>query len=405
MRAKIILPNFIAVLILGLGGYFYLRGDLVSKTKEKLNRRINVSSVLYERSEALHGFELLNDVRTQAMSKDIVEAFAPVEIQPDENEAKEETDKKLRAAWFKKCVTAVEVYTELWMEKAEKRPELIFLTDRNGVVIARNITPNACPAGYNVSKAMPVVSRALDGQATYAIWSIDDSPFSSKSSGTNSCQLTNTRLLELAASPVWYGDDIAGALVLGFEISNGTAQKKSEMIDLDLAVLASGDVYSSSFVTDTARQSLEQEMKRPEVDKKIKDAIASQRSSDVFEITVEREPYLAIVSPVTSAEKKDGVVTLIMGSMDDATSDLGSLNVVLVIMLVALLVVFVAGLMLTNHFLRPVMAIEEGLLKVINGEFNYRFDVKSSEVGGLSYRINQLIGVLTGEEEEDESEE
>jgi hypothetical protein len=48
------------------------------------------------------------------------------------------------------------------------------------------------------------------------------------------------------------------------------------------------------------------------------------------------------------------------------------------------------------------MAIEEGLLKIINGAYDYRFDVESDEVGGLSYRINQLVGVLTGEEEENE---
>jgi len=50
-----------------------------------------------------------------------------------------------------------------------------------------------------------------------------------------------------------------------------------------------------------------------------------------------------------------------------------------------------------------VVQIEEGLLKVINGEFEYRFDVKSAEVGGLGYRINQLISVLTGEDEEEEN--
>ena len=71
-------------------------------------------------------------------------------------------------------------------------------------------------------------------------------------------------------------------------------------------------------------------------------------------------------------------------------------------MIVVLLIVLVIGMLLTNHFLKPVMEIEEGILKVINGEFQYRFDVKSSEVGGLSFRINQMIGALTGEEEEPE---
>ncbi|MCP4675423.1 MAG: hypothetical protein GY854_07950 [Deltaproteobacteria bacterium] len=402
MRAKIILPNFIAVLVLGLGGFFYLRQDLTSKSTERLKERIETTSVLYGRSEGLHGFELLNNVRTQAMSKNMVDAFAP--IKPEEGESAESHEKRVRGDWFKKCVQSIALYTEQWSEKTGKRPELVFLTDRNGVVIARNTTPNACPAHRKVADAMPVISRALDGEATYMVWSIDDSPFSSTKQNSEYCQLMNTGLLELAAAPVWFEDDIAGALVIGFEISNGTAKKNAEMVNLDLAVLTGGDVYSTSFATDTARQSLEQQLKRSDVAEKLKTVVSKGAPSNVFEILVEDKPYLALASPVVSAEKKDNVVTLIIGSVEDAASDLGSLIVLIFIMVAALLIVFIAGMLLTNHFLGPVMAIEEGLLKVINGAFNYRFDVKSSEVGGLSYRINQLIGVLTGEEEEEDEE-
>lgn len=402
MRAKIILPNLIAVLIVGLGGYFYLRNDLRSKSKEKLQKQIEITNHLYTRSEGLHGFELLNDVRVQAMSKDVTDAFAPVESEPAEGETPEDFDKRIRREWFKKTVRAVEVYTELWKERTGKRPELIFLTDRNGVVIARNITANACPAGKKTSQIIPVVDKALDGQANYAIWSIDDSPFSSTNPDPAYCQLMNTGLLELAAAPVWYEDNIAGVLVLGFEISNGTAVKKSESVGVDVAILKKDDVYSSSFATDRARQGLEQQLKQEVVTQKINAVINSGKSSDVFELTVEDRPYLTKIVPFSNSDKEDRVVTLLMGSLDDAASELSSLKAILVLVGLAVLLVFIAGVLLGNHFLRPVMAIEEGLLKVINGEYQYRFDVKSAEVGGLSYRINQLIGVLTGEEEESE---
>ncbi|MDJ0762323.1 MAG: hypothetical protein QNJ97_04985 [Myxococcota bacterium] len=402
MRVKIILPNFIAVLILGLGGFFYVQRDLRQKGIERLTKQMETTRALYERSEGLHGFELLNDVRTHAMTKGVVEAFAPVELKAEEGQTQAQVDKKIRAEWFKKCVRAVEVYTEIWAEKTGKRPELVFLTDRNGVIIARNITPNACPAGYNVSKVMPVMARALDGQASYGIWSIDDSPFSSKKTNPDFCALMNTGLVELAAAPVWYQDDIAGVLVIGFEISNGTAQKKAEMLGLDVAVLTGGDVYSSSLKTDTARQSLEKQLDRPEIAKRIDAAATSGKPSDVFEILVEDVPYLALITPVMSAEKKDRVVTIMMGSVDSVFADFKSISAILVLMIAMLLVVFIGGLILTHHFIRPIVTIEEGLLKVINGEYQYRFEVESSEVGGLGYRINQLIGVLTGEEEDSE---
>ncbi len=48
--------------------------------------------------------------------------------------------------------------------------------------------------------------------------------------------------------------------------------------------------------------------------------------------------------------------------------------------------------------------IEEGVLRIINGDVTHRFEVRSSEFGGLAYRVNQLVAVLTGEEEETEEE-
>ena len=405
MRGKIILPNFIVVLLLGVGTFFFLRANLHDKAKETLRERMQLTSSLFIRSEALHGFELLNGVRKEALSKRLVQAFAPVEVAQDNSEmSKADLDAKVRQAWFSNCSQAIKDYTKKWRKEHNERPDLVLLTDRSGVVIARNVTPNACPTGHKITGAMSIVDRALDGEASYAIWSVDDSPFSSKKRAKNSCQLMNTGLLELAAAPVWYGDDIAGTLVIGFEISNGTAKKYSKMLDLDVAVLKAGEVYSSSFKTDTARQSLEKQLKSAEIKKVVDGSMSEQLPSQVFEISVEGDTFFAISLPNVHADEKDHVTTLIMGSHSMATADLSSLNIIWIFTGIGLLVIFIAGILLSNHFMKPIVAIEEGILKVINGEFNYRFDVKSSEVGGLSYRINQMIGALMGEEEDSEEE-
>jgi hypothetical protein len=399
MRVKIILPNFIAVLVLGLVSFLYLNHDLVEDSKKQLAERMAHMSLLYQRSEAFHGYELLNDVRTYAMSKTVVEVFAPV--QKDSGESGREYERRLRATLYRKAVEAVSMYSDTWPEKIGKSPELVFLTDQNGVVIARNITPNACPTGSNVGM-LPVMTQALDSKAMYGIWSIDDSPFGKGNPDKNFCQLKNAGLLELASAPIWYGDDLVGALVVGFEISNGTAKKKSQMLDLEVAFLTGEKVHSSSLVTDTARQSLEEQMRQPEVAKRMAQTVADRVQSDVFEVTIEEKTYLAAVFPMPGAESKDRVITLVLGSVEKATSSLNVLYVILVLTILVLFAVFIMGMMLTKHFLRPIMAIEEGLLKIINGAYDYRFDVESDEVGGLSYRINQLVGVLTGEEEESE---
>ncbi len=403
MRAKIILPNLLVVLVFGLVSYFVMSSNMEKNTITRIEEQLRTTGSLFARSEALRGYELLFDVRKQAMTKDVTQAFAPVEIAPEEGQTEAQIESKIRKEWFRAGVLAVEMYAELWVARGDKKPELVFITDRNGVVIARNTTPNACPAGRNVSGAIKVVKRALDGEATYSLWSVDNSPLGKSAAKDDKyCALMNSGLLEMAAAPIWVGDDVAGALVIGFEVSNGVAKIKKEKLGLDVAVLVADSIYSSSFETDTARQSLDQQLKNVASDK-VAGALGSGRPSEVFALDIEGANHLAMVLPSMNSEKKDRIANVIMGSVDDASDHRACLFLVLVMMGIASLLVIVVGMLLGKHFLRPVVEIEEGLLKVINGEFEYRFDVKSAEVGGLGYRINQLIGVLTGEDEEQEN--
>lgn len=400
MRAKIILPNFAAVLAVGLASYFYLTNRFEKKAREARAAELRVISGLFARSEGLRGFELLNSVRAQAMSRNMVDVFEKLDIEPAEGQSREAFEISAREIWFKKCVKAINAYSALWQKRYGKRPELVLVTDRRGVAIARNTTPNACPVNTNVADGMPVVARALDGEASYGVWSIDKSPFSKKKNDPKYCQLMNTDLLEIAASPIWHGDDIAGALVVGLDISDGTAKKHAELTDMSVAVLKGDSVYSASLGTDTARQSLEQQLARSKIREQLDFSIEHGRLSEVFAIEIEGVPYIAQSIPMTNADPRDRIATLILASFENAAADVESLRFILVVTAVGLLLVFIVGMVLTHHFLRPVMDIEEGILKVINGEYDYRFDVKSSEVGGLSYRINQMIGVLTEEDEE-----
>ena len=307
MRAKIILPNFIVVLVLGLASYFVMSSTMEGNTKTRIESQLRTTGSLFARSEALRGYELLFDVRKQAMTKDVTQAFAPVEVAPAEGQTEAQVETKIRQEWYRAGVQAVEMYSELWAARGDKKPELVFITDRNGVVIARNTTPNACPAGRNVSGAIKVVKRALDGEATYSLWSVDNSPLGKSAEKDDKyCTLMNSGLLELAAAPIWMGDDVAGALVIGFEVSNGVAKIKKEKLGLDVAVLVADNIYSSSFETDTARQSLAQQLKNVASDK-VSGALDSGQPSGVFALDIEGASYLAMVLPSMNSDKKDRI--------------------------------------------------------------------------------------------------
>jgi hypothetical protein len=399
MRAKIILPNLLVVLLLGLGGFFYLRADLYNSAEKRLTARVGFTRILFDRSEALEGYELLSAIGYFAMSKTAISAFETPNLLRKPEDSDESFERLMRVSRDEQAINAVANIGEEWKAKKGKAPDILFLTDVNGVVIARNTNPRACPAGKNVSDAIPTVKRALEGEATYSLWSISDSPFSAKATDPAFCQLLNTELMEVASAPVWVDETIQGVLVVGTEISNGTARKNAEIIGLDMAVLKNGGVYSSSLTTDTQRQALEQELAQAHVVQKIDQAVATGIPSETFEIKVVDESFIALIAPAPNADKKDKIVNILLGSRNKETSYLGSIKMLLVFLALGVLAVFIVGLVLANHFLKPVMFIEEGLLKIINGETTYRFDVKSSELGGLGYRINQLVSYLTDEEE------
>lgn len=64
--------------------------------------------------------------------------------------------------------------------------------------------------------------------------------------------------------------------------------------------------------------------------------------------------------------------------------------------LVGLLLTAVAGVSVGNYIMRPISALEDGLLQVINGAHELRFELAHAELGGLVSRINSVLDALTG---------
>jgi hypothetical protein len=67
---------------------------------------------------------------------------------------------------------------------------------------------------------------------------------------------------------------------------------------------------------------------------------------------------------------------------------------------IGLLLVVVAGWLLGNYITRPINMLEEGLLAILNGQTDKRFELDHPELGGLAFRIDQLLNQLMGVEED-----
>jgi hypothetical protein len=70
-----------------------------------------------------------------------------------------------------------------------------------------------------------------------------------------------------------------------------------------------------------------------------------------------------------------------------------------------LMFVIIAGSLLGNYVTDPVAKMEETLLQVINGNTNQRVQIEHAELGGLAFRINQLLNTVLGVEEDNTDDE
>ena len=69
------------------------------------------------------------------------------------------------------------------------------------------------------------------------------------------------------------------------------------------------------------------------------------------------------------------------------------------------LLVCLGGFLLGNYLSRPVEELEEGLLAILNGKTDLRFEIEHAELGGLVFRLNSLLNQLMGVQEDDTDEE
>ena len=86
--------------------------------------------------------------------------------------------------------------------------------------------------------------------------------------------------------------------------------------------------------------------------------------------------------------------------------DAGSLAMpALYVTALGIILVFIGGWLLGSYIMAPIARLEEGLLAIINGQTDKRFQLEHAELGGLAFRIDQLLNQLLGVEEDTTDEE
>jgi hypothetical protein len=378
MRLKIIAGNLVAVLLLGLVSYLVVGSDLRQDVTKKISAQIGNDQVLLDRSLRLTALEFVDDVKQRSADPDLRNVFSALDEEGRRTRAYEASERS--SQWFSDPARG-----------PRGRPHVVLITDDTGKVVARDQDRNRMYGTRLESQLSAVRATLGDGEARHDIWKKDD----------------EAKLLEFAVAVI-RGDQgqVVGSLVVGYDLSNGLAQSEGKRLGgRDVAFLVDDKVYSSSLEETVAKQLRSYLFGEA---KAVTTAAYGGTVSAPWIAKAGDSEFAGVLAPLPEARSSKVAYAVLADRSEGAKEAAEPTRIILALTLVFSLVVLGYGFMVGNTIVGPIEEIEEGVLAAINGNTEVRLDTSNPDLGGLAYRINQLLNVFTGVQEaaaEDDEEQ
>jgi hypothetical protein len=373
MRLKIIAGSLGVVVLMGLAGYLAVRGQLRSELLVRIDDRIASERELAERSFRLSAIEFTDLVARRAGERQMRDVFGGLDLASRRTRAYEAAE--AAHAWFADPA------------RGERGgPDIVVIVDETGTAIARNGARNVM-FGTLLPPSLPILSSVLrEARAAHDAW----------------LEPQHGKVLQTALAPIRSeAGTTLGALIVGYDLSNGVAQRAARLLGRDVAFIVDGKVYSAS-VEGGAAKALRDFLFGPQATATRAVLAGQQRFSEAW-VAVLGDEYVGMTSRLPLAPAVP-VAFAVLGNRSAQLALADVANVILVLTVLGALLVALYGFMMGNALMRPIEEIEEGVLAVINGRTDLRLEIDSAELGGLAFRINQLLNVVTGTDEETEDE-
>ncbi|MBZ0115640.1 MAG: PDC sensor domain-containing protein [Sandaracinaceae bacterium] len=373
MRTKIIAGNLVAVLVVGLVSYFVISSQMRATLVAEVDGRIASDHEMVGSAWTLSSLQLVTRVSEQAEQRSVADVFAATSQVEQRRRANVQSDRI--GEWLSR-------------QGAAGRPELVAITDDRGRVVARDHDPNRMQ-DFDLRAQIPTLARTLEtGEPVQDVWRYTEG---------------QPLLLQVAAAPIRApGGGLIGAVVVGYDMSNGMAQRLGAPLERDVVFLANGAVHSSSLdgsLADGLRVALV-EQQRQHTEAALAASADEPALSPPFLAAIGDVEYVGVVGRLP-ASPSTAVAYAVLANRSAQTEKASPVAMLLFMTLFGVAVVLGYGLFIGSSFLRPIAQLEEQILAVINGRTDVRLDIESTELGGLAYRINQLLNVFTGTPEED----
>lgn len=366
MRIKIIAVNAIIVVLIGLLSFWLMRSAAVSAAS---NTPVLLAEAKHDVEGAsarlqLDGLKVELWLAAKAAEPATIDATSTVLTQADPTQAGRSAttlcDRLLTAA---KSAPAFGGVT----------PSLVILVDAQGKIKGRSGSDQE--RGQDLGAIYPAFKSALaKGQSGSDVWA---------ATSRQDKYLT-------AYAPIRTDKGVVGALVAGVAINEELSRVADATTGRPL-VLTSSDAQvlaRSSAATPQLDEALAKEGKDL-----VSSVLSSRHASSIAagEITVGAAPL----------DLGDGKNVLVAAAPNAIFEGAASLAYPLLgVMAIGLVLVAIAGWLLGGYITSPIQQLEEGLLAILNGQTDKRFELEHAELGGLAFRIDQLLNQLMGIEED-----
>jgi hypothetical protein len=260
---------------------------------------------------------------------------------------------------------------------AKMAPSLVLFVDSQGVAVGRN--GSALMRGEQVAKDYPSLADCLKtGSTGSAVW------------------INKQRQEQMLASFAPLHNEtgaVVGALVIGTPLSDERLTRTSDLTSGQTLMFALLSDKNLAVIADSAATS--EELRAATDGSVLAAARQATTSGGVTAAESVLQDRLYGATPVDGYGKTDAVLIASLPS-----SLVGSLTSllwpVLAIAGLGLVLVVAGGVLLGNYISGPISELEDGLLAIINGQSDLRFQLEHPELGGLVFRINSLLNAMMG---------
>jgi hypothetical protein len=375
MRWKIIIVNAGIIVVVAVLTFVLLATGLRGVLSDPAARKADVERAIRGANAQLEldGLLLERWLAEQAARPEVKSVFAGGTERARSDSATAQADK------IREMATANAAFARI-------PPALVLFVDAQGVAIGRN--GSALMRGDKIAEAYTTLAESLKtGHTTSDVW------------------LNRERQEQLLVSyaPV-RGDEGAtvGALVIGTPLNDERLGRTSDLTSGRALVLGVKGQASKIEIIAKSDQVGADLLGLVQSGTVLEAAGAALASGNLTHVGDASKDYLIATAPLSGYGGGNNAALLALVPASLVSSLTGVLWPVFAVAGLGILLVVAGGVALGNYISQPISEVEEGLLQIINGKTDLRFQLEHEELGGLIFRINSLLNALMGVPETDE---